>query len=64
MKFKFDTIAKYYNFLEILAFGKILYGTRLYFLTRTSNPNNILLVGEVELKEKCGIMRNVDKGQE
>ena len=46
MKFKFDTIAKYYNFLEILAFGKILYGTRLYSLNRTSNPNNILLVGE------------------
>ena len=46
MKFKFDTIAKYYNFLEILAFGKILYGTRLHSLNRTSNPNNILLVGE------------------
>jgi|GEM_PF-5717143 len=46
MKFKFDTIAKYYNFLEILAFGRILYGTRIYLLNRTSNPFNILLVGE------------------
>ncbi len=46
MKFKFDTIAKYYNFLEILAFGRILYGTRIYLLNRTSNPLNILLVGE------------------
>ena len=46
MKFQFDKIAKYYNLLEILAFGKILYGTRLYLLTRNSNPNNILLVGE------------------
>ena len=46
MKFKFDRVAKYYNLLEILAFGKILYGTRLYFLTRTSKPNNILIVGE------------------
>ena len=46
MKFKFDTIAKYYNFLEILAFGRILYGTRIYLLNRTSKPFNILLVGE------------------
>lgn len=46
MKLKFDTIAKYYNFLEILAFGRILYGTRIYLLNRTSNPFNILLVGE------------------
>tara|TARA_B100001093_G_scaffold500237_1_gene550475 strand:+ start:2224 stop:2865 length:642 start_codon:yes stop_codon:yes gene_type:complete len=46
MKFKFDIVAKYYNTLEILAFGKILYGTRLCFLTRSSNPINILLVGE------------------
>lgn len=46
MQFKFDKIAKYYNLLEILAFGKILFVTRLYLLTRTNNPNNILVVGE------------------
>lgn len=46
MKFTFDRIAKYYNLLEILAFGKILYGIRLHLLTRTNSPNNILLIGE------------------
>ena len=46
MKFKFDRIAKYYDLLEILAFGKILSATRLYLLTKTCNLNDILLIGE------------------
>ncbi len=46
MKSKFDIIAKYYNILEILAFGRNLLNTRLYLLSKNKSQYKILIIGE------------------